>query len=330
MVISCRWRSRSPSAGVTENVIETHGLRKQFGAKTAVENLSLAVRRGEVFGFLGPNGAGKTTAIKMLLALVAPTAGSGRLLGAPLGHRGTRARLGFLPEHFRFQDWLTGRELLHLHARLLGLTATDGRVRADTLLACVDLLDAADRLIRTYSKGMMQRVGLAQALLGDPEIVFLDEPTSGLDPLGRLLVRDVIRTLRDRGTTVFLNSHLLGEVEATCSRVVFVKEGRVIHDMRVGEAAGGLEVEIRSGTLTGEVRTAIARLARVLDDGASSPDESGDSRARLRLSVEVEDRIPEITRTLVERGIPVYEIRVQRKSLETWFLDVMGEDQRPG
>ncbi len=315
---------------MTENVIETHGLRKQFGAKTAVENLSLAVRRGEVFGFLGPNGAGKTTAIKMLLALVAPTAGSGRVLGAPLGHRGTRARLGFLPEHFRFQDWLTGRELLHLHARLLGLSAIEGRTRADTLLARVDLLDAADRLIRTYSKGMMQRVGLAQALLGDPEVVFLDEPTSGLDPLGRFLVRDVIRALRDRGTTVFLNSHLLGEVEATCSRVVFVKEGRVIHDMRVGEAAGGLEVEIRSGTLTGEARTAIARLGRVLDDGASSPADSGDSRASLRIAVEVEDRIPEIARTLVERGIPVYEIRVQRKSLETWFLDVMGEDQRPG
>lgn len=315
---------------MTENVIETHGLRKQFGAKTAVENLSLAVRRGEVFGFLGPNGAGKTTAIKMLLALVAPTAGTGRVLGAPLGHRGTRARLGFLPEHFRFQDWLTGRELLHLHARLLGLSAIEGRTRADTLLARVDLLDAADRLIRTYSKGMMQRVGLAQALLGDPEVVFLDEPTSGLDPLGRFLVRDVIRALRDRGTTVFLNSHLLGEVEATCSRVVFVKEGRVIHDMRVGEATGGFEVGIRSGTLTGEARTAIARLGRVLDDGASSPADSGDSRASLRIAVEVEDRIPEIARTLVERGIPVYEIRVQRKSLETWFLDVMGEDQRPG
>jgi ABC-2 type transport system ATP-binding protein len=315
---------------VTANVIETHGLRKQFGAKTAVEDLSLAVRGGEVFGFLGPNGAGKTTAIKMLLALVEPTAGSGQVLGAPLGDRGTRARLGFLPEHFRFQDWLTGRELLHLHARLLGLAPADGRARADVLLARVDLLDAADRQIRTYSKGMMQRVGLAQAILGHPDIVFLDEPTSGLDPLGRLLVRDVIRELRDRGTTVFLNSHLLGEVEATCSRVVFVKEGRVIHDMLIGEAAGGLEVEIRSGTLTGDARTAIERVGRVLDDGASSADELGDARAMLRLSVEAEDRIPEIARTLVERGIAVYEIRVKRKSLETWFLDVMGEGQRPG
>jgi ABC-2 type transport system ATP-binding protein len=176
----------------------------------------------------------------------------------------------------------------------------------------------------------MQRVGLAQALLGDPEIVFLDEPTSGLDPLGRMLVRDVIRELRHRGTTVFLNSHLLGEVEATCSRVVFVKEGRVIHDMRVGETKGGLEVEIRSGTMTREARAAIEKVGRVLGDGASSAVESGDSHASLRLSILAEDRIPEIARTLVERGIPIYEIRVKRKSLETWFLDVMGEGQRPG
>src|SRR5258705_4133741 len=234
---------------MSEFVIEAYGLRKQFGAKTAVEDLSLAVRRGEVFGFLGPNGAGKTTAIKMLLGLTAPSSGSARVLGAPIGDRAVRARLGFLPEHFRFQDWLTGRELLQFHARLLGRSPRELSSRIEALLARVDLLDAANRPIRTYSKGMMQRVGLAQALLGDPEIVFLDEPTSGLDPLGRLLVRDVIHELRDRGTTVFLNSHLLGEVEATCTRVAFVKEGRIVHEMRVGETTGDAEVEIRSGTI---------------------------------------------------------------------------------
>ena len=323
---------------MTEPVIETSGLRKQFGAKTAVEDLSLAVGRGEVFGFLGPNGAGKTTAIKMLLGLVAPTSGSGRVLGKPLGDRPTRARLGFLPEHFRFQEWLTGRELLHLHGRLLRLPASEANGRAEALLARVDLIDAAPRPIRTYSKGMMQRVGLAQALLGNPDLVFLDEPTSGLDPLGRLLVRDVIRELRDRGTTVFLNSHLLGEVEATCSRVVFVKEGRVVHDMRVGQAEGSLEVDVRTGDLPAEARAAVARLARVLDDGAGDSRDSarataapeGGIRSCLRLSVVEEERIPEIARALVERGVPVYEIRVARKSLEAWFLDVMGEDQRPG
>ena len=310
---------------MTDPVIETRGLRKQFGAKVAVEDLSLTVGRGEVFGFLGPNGAGKTTSIKMLLGLVAPSDGSATVLGARLGDRRTRARLGFLPEHFRFHEWLTGRELLHLHARLLGLRADEGRTRAEAWLRRVALTDAARRPIRTYSKGMMQRVGLAQALLGNPDLVFLDEPTSGLDPLGRLLVRDIIRELRERGTTVFLNSHLLGEVEATCSRVVFVKEGRVVHDMRLGEMEESLEVEVRCGSLGEDARGEVERLGRVLDD---EPLESG--RARLRLSVSGEDRIPEIARALVGRGVPLYEIRIARKSLEAWFLDVMGEDQRPG
>src|SRR5580765_8396558 len=219
--------------------IETHGLRKQFGDKVAVEDLSLVVPRGEVFGFLGPNGAGKTTSLKMLLGLVEPTAGSGTLLGAPLGDRQARGRVGFLPEHFRFQEWLTGRELLHFHGRLFGLGGSRLEARADELLARVDLLDAAHRPVRTYSKGMMQRVGLAQALLNEPRLVFLDEPTSGLDPLGRLLVRDIIKELRDRGTAVFLNSHLLGEVEATCDRVVFVKAGRTVHELSLGAETAG-------------------------------------------------------------------------------------------
>lgn len=312
---------------MTEHVIETRGLRKQFGAKTAVEDLSLTVRRGEVFGFLGPNGAGKTTSIKMLLGLVAPTSGSASVLGAPVGDRRTRARLGFLPEHFRFQEWLTGRELLHLHARLLGLTPRDGKARAEALLARVDLTDAARRPIRTYSKGMMQRVGLAQALLGDPALVFLDEPTSGLDPLGRLLVRDVMRELRDRGTTVFLNSHQLGEVEATCTRVAFVKEGRVVHEMRVGETEGDAEVEIRAGKITDDALAAIGTLARILDGGQAG---RAEGRSTLRLTVTDEERIPVIARGLVERGVPIYEIRVARLSLEARFLAVMGEDQRPG
>jgi ABC-2 type transport system ATP-binding protein len=317
-----------PAHATPGAVIETRGLHKRFGAKTAVRDLSLSVRRGEVFGFLGPNGAGKSTTIKMLLGLVAPTAGSGMVLGAPLGDRATRARLGFLPEHFRFQDWLTGRELLSVHGQLLGRGRGAMKGRADELLERVALTDAADRPIRTYSKGMMQRVGLAQALLGDPDLVFLDEPTSGLDPLGRILVRDVMHELKERGTTVFLNSHLLGEVEATCSRVVFVKEGRAVHDMRVGETDGELEVEIWAGDVPAEAREAIGRIGAILDGegpGATLPD-----RTRIRLTVPEESRLPLLSRALVERGVPLYEMRVARKSLEAWFLDVMGEDQRPG
>jgi ABC-2 type transport system ATP-binding protein len=264
----------------------------------------------------------------MLLGLVEPTSGSGSVLGAPLGHRETRARLGFLPEHFRFQDWLTGRELLLVHGRFLGMSSRATKERADALLARVDLTDAAHRPIRTYSKGMMQRVGLAQALLGHPDVVFLDEPTSGLDPLGRLLVRDVIRELRDRGTTVFLNSHLLGEVEATCDRVTFVKEGRTVRDLRMGDVDGTVEVDLRVGSLTGEARTAIAGFGRILEESATGA--SGDGLARVRLSLQREDLLPGLARALVERGVPLYEMRVARKSLEATFLEVMGEDQRPG
>ena len=191
-------------------------------------DLSLHVGAGEIFGFLGPNGAGKTTSIKMLLALVEPTSGTGHVLGAPLGDRAARARIGFLPEHFRFHDTLTATELLRFHGRLYGLRGVSLDARIDRLLTRVDLLDAADRPLRGYSKGMLQRVGLAQALLNEPQLVFLDEPTSGLDPLGRLLVRSIIDELRADRVTVFLNSHLLGEVEATCDRVAFVKRGRVV------------------------------------------------------------------------------------------------------
>jgi ABC-2 type transport system ATP-binding protein len=307
-----------------EFVIEAFGLRKRFGAKTAVEDLSLAVRRGEVFGFLGPNGAGKTTAIKMLLGLAAPTSGAANVLGAPIGDRAVRTRLGFLPEHFRFQDWLTGRELLQFHARLLGRSPREWSARIEALLKRVDLLDAADRPVRTYSKGMMQRIGLAQALLGEPEIVFLDEPTSGLDPLGRLLVRDVIQELRERGTTVFLNSHLLGEVEATCGRVAFVKAGRTVHEMSLGDEDGKVEVVIRSGSLPDDVRAAIARLGRIVD-GASEA-----ALTRMRVVVDDEALVPEIARAIVGRGIPLHEMKVARKSLEASFLDVMGEEARPG
>jgi ABC-2 type transport system ATP-binding protein len=300
--------------------IETHGLRKRFGEKVAVEDLSLSVPRGEVFGFLGPNGAGKTTSLKMLLGLVEATAGSGTVLGAPIGHRPTRARVGFLPEHFRFQEWLTGRELLHFHGLLYGLRGTALDARADELLTRVDLLDAAHRPVRTYSKGMMQRIGLAQALLPRPELVFLDEPTSGLDPLGRLMVRDIIRELKSEGTTVFLNSHLLGEVEATCDRVVFVKAGRTVHELLLADDTAGLDVELMTGTLEGGARAALAAL------GSVQPAADG----RLRLRVPGEETLPEIARTLVRHGVALYEMKAARKSLEAWFLEVMGEEQRPG
>jgi len=304
---------------MNERVIETQQLRKRYSTKLAVADLSLSVGRGEVFGFLGPNGAGKTTSLKMLLGLTAPSSGSGRVLGASLGDRATRARVGFLPEHFRFHEWLTGRELLHFHGRLYGLGGARLRDRIEELLVTVDLLDAASRQVREYSKGMLQRIGLAQALLPEPELVFLDEPTSGLDPLGRLLVRDLIRELRRRGTTVFLNSHLLGEVEATCDRVVFLKQGRTVRELALASAPAGLDVELRVGA----VDAALAGLS-AFGTGVTA---DGD---RLRLRVNDAERLPEIAAYLVGRGVPLYGMQAMRPSLESVFLEVMGEDGRPG
>jgi ABC-2 type transport system ATP-binding protein len=306
---------------VSEPVVHARALRKEYGDTVAVEGLSLAVRAGEVFGFLGPNGAGKTTSIKMLLGLVEPTSGSATLLGAPLGTVSARARVGFLPEHFRFHDSLTGRELLRMHGRLYGLRGLPLDSRIEMLLSRVDLVDAADRPVRGYSKGMMQRAGLAQALLNDPALVFLDEPTSGLDPLGRLLVRDVIADLRARGTAVFLNSHLLGEVEATCDRVAFVKQGRVVHELALHAAPTDVDVEIRLSSVDRRVLEGLAGLAEGVAQIAAD---------RVRLRVADEGRLPAVTRWLVERGQDVYTIAARRKSLEEWFVEVMGDEQRPG
>ena len=306
---------------MSEPVVDTRALRKEYGDTVAVEGLSLLVRAGEVFGFLGPNGAGKTTSVKMLLGLVEPTSGTGTLLGAPLGTVGARARIGFLPEHFRFHDSLTGRELLRMHGRLYGLRGLPLESRIEMLLSRVDLLDAAERPLRGYSKGMMQRAGLAQALLNDPAVVFLDEPTSGLDPLGRLLVRDIIADLRSRGTAVFLNSHLLGEVEATCDRVAFVKQGRVVRELALRGTPADVDVEIRLSSVDRGVLDGLAGLAGDVAQIAAD---------RVRLRVPDEDRLPAITRWLVGQGRDVYTIAARRKSLEEWFVEVMGDEQRPG
>ena len=322
---------------MSELAVETHGLRKRFGRKLAVSDLSLSVKRGEVFGFLGPNGAGKTTSLKMLLGLVEPTAGRASLLGAPIGDRRARARVGFLPEHFRFQDWLTGRELLRFHGRLFGIPERTLASRAEALLERVRLTEAADRKLSEYSKGMLQRVGLAQALVNDPEVVFLDEPTSGLDPLGRRLVRDVIHELRGRGVTVFLNSHLLGEVEVTCDRVTFIKEGRTLHEMAMGAAPAATEVEVRVGVLDADTLGGLSRFGERLPPAGPRTAASGDLAVGdamagdwLRLRVTGDEALPEIARWLVGRGVALYEMRTARKSLEAWFLEVMGDDQAPG
>lgn len=305
---------------MSDLAIETCGLFKRFGSQVAVADLSLSIRRNEIFGFLGPNGAGKTTSIKLLLALIAPSGGTGTVLGQRIGDRRTRAKIGFLPEHFRFHDCLTGREFLRFHGRLYGLRGQGLERRIDDLLHRMDLFDAAERLLLEYSKGMLQRVGLAQALINDPQLVFLDEPTSGLDPLGRLLVRDLLRELRGRGTTVFLNSHLLGEVEATCDRVVFVKQGRTVHELTLGAGSAEFDVELRIDRATPSILAGLSQFGRHVSNA--------DGVVRMRLATE--ESLPSVARWLVERDVRLYEMRRERPSLEQIFLEVMGDDRRPG
>jgi len=301
--------------------IETSHLRKEYNRKVAVADLDLQVEPGEVFGFLGPNGAGKTTSIKMLLGLAAPTKGDARLLGKPIGDPASRARVGFLPEHFRFHDWLTGQEFLHLHGQLYGMNEGDRQQRVPDLLKRVDLEEHASQRLRGYSKGMLQRVGLAQALLNRPAVVFLDEPTSGLDPVGRILVRDIIRELRAEGTTVFLNSHLLSEVEVTCDRVVFIKHGVVIKTIVLKDIGqGAAPVEIRTGSLSSIDRSALLNGLNQFGHDARIDDD------HLQLIVEDRQKLPDLARWLIGQGIDLYALTPQHVSLEDMFLQIVGTD----
>ena len=296
--------------------IEATGLRKQFGEKTAVANLTLQVRRGEIFGFLGPNGAGKTTSVKMLLGLITPTAGSARLLDQPLGDRLTRAKIGFLPEHFRFYEWLKAAEFLDLHGRLHQMPKAVRQQTIPELLELVGLQDRAQTPLRVFSKGMLQRIGLAQALLNDPELVFLDEPTSGLDPLGRRLVRDVITQLRQRGTAVFLNSHLLSEVEQTCDRVTFIRQGEVLETVALHEAMTAVPIVVRVGQPGPDLLAKLAMFGdEVRVDGANG---------RIYLNLPDENSIPQLAHWLIEQGHTLYELTPQPITLEERFMQIVG------
>src|SRR6266571_917920 len=304
-------------SSASDLAIRTRGLRKVFSGKVAVRNLTLEVARGEVFGFLGPNGAGKSTSVKMLLGLVFPTSGEAEILGHPAGDVKTRSKVGFLPEHFRFYDWLTPAELLKLHGRLYGMSHRVLRERVPALLDLVGLTPHRDKSLRDFSKGMLQRIGLAQALLNEPDLIFLDEPTSGLDPVGRRLVRDIIKAQRERGATVLLNSHLLGEVEISCNSVAFIKDGEVVETRQLDDdIEDQITVSIRAPNVTAEIADGLSRWSRSVRTKCE----------RLTLSVSSGAVVPEIVRYLVASGVDVYEVTPQRLSLEERFLEIVGTD----
>lgn len=293
-------------------------MRKEYGNKVAVRKLSLNVPRGSIFGFLGPNGAGKSTSVKMLLGLVKPTSGEAFLLGERAGEVEVRRKIGFLPEHFRFYEWLTPAELLRLHGRLCGMPAAKLHQRIPAMLELVGLTPHRDKRVHDFSKGMMQRIGLAQALIHDPEIIFLDEPTSGLDPMGRRLVRDVIRGQRERGATVFLNSHLLSEVEVTCDNVAFLKDGEVVaaKDLRtLGESE--IHVVVRARKLSPNLVTGLGAWT-------TAANLEGEQLTMTARSSEV---LPDVLRYLTSSGADIYSFVPERASLEDLFVRIMGEDR---
>jgi ABC-2 type transport system ATP-binding protein len=216
-------------------VVLTRNLVKHYGRVEALRGVSLTVERGEIFGLLGQNGAGKTTLIKILLGITKPTDGRAHLLEEPVGTVGVRRQIGYLPEDHRFPDYHTGVSLLEFYGALLGVSSAERRARIPVVLELVGLKGRMDYKIRTYSKGMKQRLGLAQAIFHDPEVIFLDEPTDGVDPLGRREIRAIMQQLKEQGKTIFLNSHLLGEVELICDRVAILQKGEVIREGTVGE-----------------------------------------------------------------------------------------------
>jgi ABC-2 type transport system ATP-binding protein len=294
--------------------IETHNLRKVYGRKVALHDLTLSVQPGEVFGFLGPNGAGKTTTVKILLGLVHPTSGTASLFGRPAGDPGARQRIGYLPENFRFHDWLTGTALLDFHARLAGLSASERARRIPAVLERVGLADRGGDRLRDYSKGMTQRIGLAQAIIHAPDLVLLDEPTSALDPVGRRDVRDLIRSFREQGMTVFLNSHLLSEVEMVCDRVAIVDGGRVVRSGRLADLLGGLP----------ELRISLDRVDRALLDLLGQYGQVMDVQStRVTLSVDDVEVAPSVTEAVVRAGYRLYALVPAHQSLEEVFLSLV-------
>jgi ABC-2 type transport system ATP-binding protein len=293
------------------------GLRKRYGRRTAVDDVSFSVARGEVLGLLGPNGAGKTSVIKMLLGLVRPDAGEVLLLGRRSSDPRSRSAVGYLPELFRYQPWLTPTEVLDLHVRLARVDVPAAERRE--CLALVGLANRAGDRVGSFSKGMQQRLGLAVALVARPELVVLDEPTSALDPLGRVDVRDLVLSLKSRGIAVLLNSHLIGEVERVCDRVVILDKGRVAASGTLAELLGQREVRLRLAAVNGRVEDRLR--------SAGSLTRSGDWFTVQLAADDDGVTVPDLVRDLVALGVRVHAVEPVRISLEERLLSVLRHEE---
>ena len=314
----------APRSGVQEeaataasSAIHIASLSKRYGPVVAVKELTMTVPRGEVFGFLGPNGAGKTTSVKMLLGLTRPTSGEAWVLGSPIGDKLTRRRVGYLPELFRYQSWLSAAEVLGLHCELAGIPKMTRPAELDRVLRLIGLAGRSSDRVGDFSKGMQQRLGLGVALLGRPELVVLDEPTSALDPVGRRDVREIIRHLKADGTAVFLNSHLLTEVEQVCDRAAVVNHGKVIATGTLAELLGSGGVRLRATGLEGPAHAVLEAFGTVRDEDQGWVMVSGLEAAR----------VPDLVSAVVAAGARVYAVEPRHQSLEERFMELLGNGQ---
>ncbi|MEG6615333.1 ABC transporter ATP-binding protein [Peptococcaceae bacterium 1198_IL3148] len=298
--------------------IETKGLTKTYQGHGGCRDISLAVPRGSVFGLLGPNGAGKSTLVKMLVGLLHPTSGEGKILNQPLNDLSMRQRIGFLPENFSYHDWLTGEDLLRFHGSLYGLSKDQLNRRVPQVLQMVGLTGHGNKRVGSYSKGMQQRVGLGCALVNNPEIIFLDEPTSALDPIGRKAVRDLMETLKQQGKTVFINSHLLSELETVCDQIAIIKAGRLIFQ---GDWREMLSQGCRAKIIVGN-QAPLNQLLESLKSEVTliSQDQITADKQQIILSLTSEQVIPRVVSSLAKNGWQIYEVTPMMDSLEKIFL----------
>ena len=307
--------------------IHVSGLTKVYKAPfskravRALNNLDLTVNAGEIFGLLGPNGAGKTTLVKILLSVVHLTEGTAELFGMPVANPEARRRIGFLPENHRFPDFLTAHQMLDLYGRLAGVSAEDRKKRIPELLELVNMSEWHDTKIKKYSKGMMQRVGIAQALINDPDLVFLDEPTDGVDPIGRREIKDVLMVLKDKGKTIFLNSHLLSEVEQMCTSVVILNKGEKVQEGSVEDLT---RVETHFEIYATPVPDALFGNLQLRYNLSLAPVKDGrEDVMHYRLSGAGRKELNTLIDTLRQANIEIDEVRPFRKSLEERFVEVV-------
>lgn len=296
-------------------IISTVNLTKHYNGKGGITNVSLSVKEGEVFGFLGKNGAGKSTFIRTLLGLIHPTSGTAIVLGKPLGDIEARRKIGYLPELFQYHSWLSGYELLEIHAHLYGMKQPEIKRRIVEVLDIVGLAGHEKKRVSEYSKGMKQRIGLGCAIMADPELLFLDEPTSALDPVGRKHVRDIINMLKGEGKTIFLNTHLLSEVELLSDRIGILDRGSI-------KTIGTLDSLLSSPLvikLDGCSEDLIVAL-KVYDSEISA------SNGTITMNPPSDESIPEIAKVIVSMGGRLYEMKRMENALERLFIRTVGEE----